>query len=90
MITNFEYTLPSGEKVKFSIWRSKLKNDECYFAKIVKTDTKSYQKLSGAEKQKRFGAIVRDENHKTVYYKDLGRLKSDLITHYGRKQLRSE
>jgi hypothetical protein len=74
MIETFELKLPSGEVVKFSIWKSVFKKDPCYFAKII-----NIKKVSP---KNNYGIIVR-AGQKTIYYADPLKLKSDLISFYG-------
>lgn len=73
MIETFELKLPSGETVKFSIWKSKFKTETCYFAKMIPVN-----KIS---QKNNFGTIIRS-GQKTVYYTDPVKLKSDLIAFY--------
>lgn len=74
MIETFELKLPSGEVMKFSIWKSAFKKDTCYFAKIID--------LKKVSPKNNYGIIVR-AGQKTIYYTDPLKLKSDLIAFYG-------
>lgn len=73
MVECFELTLPSGESVKFSIWKSAFKKETAYFAKVIN--------LKKVNPKNNFGAIVR-AGQKTIYYTDPTKLKSDLIAFY--------
>ena len=73
MLEVFELQLPSGDTIKFSIWKSAFKKDTCFFAKMINVKKVSEKNM--------FGAIVR-QGEKTIYYNDPLKLKSDLIAFY--------
>jgi hypothetical protein len=73
MIEVFELQLPSGETIKFSIWKSAFKKESSFFAKMINT-----KKVT---EKNTFGTIVR-QGEKTIYYNDPVKLKSDLIAFY--------
>lgn len=73
MVEAFELLLPSGNTIKFSIWKSAFKKETAFFAKVIDCN-----KVSDKNK---FGNIVR-QGEKTIYYNDPLKLKEDLIAFY--------
>ncbi|WP_317896558.1 hypothetical protein [Aurantibacillus circumpalustris] len=73
MLESFEINLPSGDVALFSIWKSAFKKETCYFAKMIE--------LKKMGPKNTYGRIVRS-GHKTIYYTNPIKLKSDLISFY--------
>lgn len=73
MVEAFELKLPSGDIARISIWRSVFRR-ACYFARIIPV-----RKISARNNY----ATILKAGHKTVYYTNPVKLKTDLIAFYG-------
>lgn len=82
--------LQYGQNAKFSIWRTQINNQDCYYAKVVDTDLESYKILKEVEKEEYFGVHVTNSKQRIVYYRDHLHLKADIISKYGREWLQPE
>ena len=84
------HTLKDGEKAKFTI-RSRMINGELfYYAQVVNTELDYYKNLTDIAKESYYGIEITNGKGKSINYRDLNRLKNDMLTKYGNEWLETE
>lgn len=86
----FNHQLSGGAICKFTIRSRKINGETFYYANFININLESYQNLSQEEKKSYLGMEITNGKGKHVNYRDVQRLKADIISKYGDEWLESE
>ncbi len=84
------HTLPDGTKAKFTIQDRIIKGEIFYYANLINIELDVYSKLSDVEKERFLGMEITDGNQHSINYRDVVKLKNDILTKYGSEWLKTE
>ena len=66
------------------------KGEIFYYANLINIELDVYSKLSDVEKERFLGMEITDGNQHSINYRDVVKLKNDILTKYGSEWLKTE
>ncbi len=86
----FYHTLPSGEKVKFTIQDRIIEGERFYYANVININLDVYLNLSVYEQNTFTGMEITNGEGESINYRNLDRFKADIRSKYGIEWLTTE
>ena len=87
---SFIHEFADGEKAKFTIMSKIINGVRFYYAHLINIELDVYKNLSPPDKILYYGMQITNGSGRQIYYRDLARLKNDILTKYGNEWLETE